>query len=1057
MSALVPWGRMAMCLGLMLGLGWSGGCVSKRNLSARLGTPDQDADDAVGFVSISTPLFTPMDGTLADDDRLDFGEMKKESKIAEELMKPAFGSLELTADIFRMALAARVAGVAVNMTETTTTKVPAAQLPAADSTGGTGTTATPPGPTTEVDRVTERKFETPEPIDPKALVLPGFDFTKEKNSQGASLAQILLDVITPASGEGKFRLPQDELATLIAGLKSYMVNLEQYYNVEGYDYARGLTGRYVPYRVHFTVTAEPGWYSRYQQYDAVCELRLRMLMPGGKEPEDGLVVLSASPAEVGQTITEFHAALTHFAASLQASAPIGDFAQLGANMDALISAAKRLQGIRTHKTMAVGFPDSNSIRVRMLAQRAAVERGQDLQPVSRLISAVVLVPVPEVDPGDEDRSDPGMSPDARSFAAAGEQLERAEFELECRDLLAEAHRDLVGRLAAAIGRYEEARRTLPAAERERGEVAAFRRTVEVLDVAGRRAAIDEASAKKFATLVEGAVQPLLLSAPLWDGTDIEPAERVTCCKELGCALAEGKPCEFHRNLLGPKRITLFQSALDAEGAARQAERLSEARVELFDETARAFQANQLTRQLLSGIPEGIVVRPDGEGPESCSVRRLQAQVRRYLRGQTCGVQVAAYYTPTVFDSTGGWNPPRDFLFGVEPPADRLLAGHNGCGRVAPIPPWMGPLDERVKISSVSAYYTVDLARLAAPQFELHGLEQELAKQEAALAKLIDHQKNPAWRALEESRAAEERLVEQYELLKARAQTAVRVLALKIEQDQKLLAAENGKGQPDPELVKTLNQRITANQGEIRTLEADLAATEMKRDMAVEYAKEIAKLASVKRAEQDVASTKTRIAELKTQVKGLQLRLSGPAVLGRGEAVVGFSCWSPNLLLDERMKLIHHTKTYARVLGLRRVCTDSLNCELAAEALDSQACGAGPACCAPGEFCLLPPGQQDFVIHVQDVDLSTAIAGDNSATISGANIATNASGGKTLRAFLQVLLVPDACKRPDEGLTDPAARVRIIPIDIIPRAQPLPVLATPPAAPPATPPGGQPPK
>src|SRR5262245_66503609 len=47
--------------------------------------PDATAEGAVGHVSVSAPMFTPIEDKVADGKRLEFGDYRKEENLANEM------------------------------------------------------------------------------------------------------------------------------------------------------------------------------------------------------------------------------------------------------------------------------------------------------------------------------------------------------------------------------------------------------------------------------------------------------------------------------------------------------------------------------------------------------------------------------------------------------------------------------------------------------------------------------------------------------------------------------------------------------------------------------------------------------------------------------------------------------------------------------------------------------------------------------------------------------------------------------------------------------------
>ena len=281
---------------LALALAASSGCVSDNIIGeVQKAGATQSSADAVGFVTVSPPLFTPMDEVVGGDKRLQFGDLRKEEVIADRLERPSFGSDEVRFSLLEAALAARFAGARVSIVDRSTT-------------GTEGAVDAEGNPVVPGDsRTRTRTFDSPE-VPPA----PGVPQVPEK------VMERLVKLLERSSQQ--YVLPPDELATLVAANKTYMVNLEEYYNVEGFDFRRGLTQAYVPYKMHFTVTAEPGWFSRYSQYDAVVEVSCTL----GNYPDesgscecrkitrgihsDDIIFLNVSPLETSADRSGVHGA-----------------------------------------------------------------------------------------------------------------------------------------------------------------------------------------------------------------------------------------------------------------------------------------------------------------------------------------------------------------------------------------------------------------------------------------------------------------------------------------------------------------------------------------------------------------------------------------------------------------------------------------------------------------------------------------------------------------------------------------------------------------------------
>ncbi len=312
---------------------------------------------AIGSISISAPLFTPLDRAAEGSDRLSFRDLRKEEHLDGIVNQPSIGMASLAFTAIRAALAVDV------------------QPPAGAGTGGGAsqdpTASPPPGP-------------VPAPANaPARLAL------------SPAAEERMIGLLERSAAQ--YRLPPDQVATLIAAYKTYMVNLEKYYNVDGFGYDAGaIFDEYLPYKVHFTVSVEPGWYTRYYQYDAVAELVLgkEALAEPGKKPVSEappeVVVLTVSPPETAQAIDRITGALQEVAvaATLSGSLPS---AGLRAEFDSIVAEARRLEGLAANKTLVVGFPDAQSVRVRVRPTVVPSTDEQELQPTVRVLTGIVLV------------------------------------------------------------------------------------------------------------------------------------------------------------------------------------------------------------------------------------------------------------------------------------------------------------------------------------------------------------------------------------------------------------------------------------------------------------------------------------------------------------------------------------------------------------------------------------------------------------------------------------------------------------------------------------------
>ncbi len=364
---------------MLAGLAAAGACVSipdtRLNLKDFWFHDEASVHDAIGYVGISSPTFAPIESEIDGDSRLQFGDYRKEANLIAEIMKPQIGITDLQYRAFEAALAANVAG-----TRTAATEVERA-LTANDRTVQQ-TRSTDARPTTEV--IQNRRAEH-ELLSEQTRTFQSPDVPEALPAQLQTPADVAMEMAKVFARSGTpFSLAPDQVATLVAAYKTYMVNLEEYYNVDFYRYDDGIVGDYVPYKVHFTVTAEPGWFTRYHQHDALAEITF------GGENSNEFLIASVSPPETAQTIDRMTARMRSLAAAVAGEGAFNAVA-LAAQVRALREDALRLEGLQSNKTLVVGFPSHNRIRVRFRAESVPTEEGREVQPTSRMLTAIVLV------------------------------------------------------------------------------------------------------------------------------------------------------------------------------------------------------------------------------------------------------------------------------------------------------------------------------------------------------------------------------------------------------------------------------------------------------------------------------------------------------------------------------------------------------------------------------------------------------------------------------------------------------------------------------------------
>ena len=642
-----------------------------------------DRQDAIGFVSVSAPHFTPLNEASQGDRRLQFGDLRKESNLAEALQTPAFSVSRIDYSMLEMLLAARIAGAQLDSTETVTETSPTpepadagsdASSDDADSIAdGDSGADKPSGIDRTVSRERTRSFKSP--------ALPGLP------GAPAIPAEVMTELVNLLKGTGTtFRLPPDVLATLVAANKMYMVNLEEYFNVEGFDFSRGLEAEYVPYKVHLTVTAEPGWYTRHYRHDAVVEIEFGAggvpkpgTDPDGKAPaiagvvadDPEYIVLSVTPAETAETINEFAAALNQIAIALSIE---GTFprAALNSQFKRLQASAERLEGIRAGKTLTVGFPAHNKARIRFVAATTA-EQKRDLQITSRVLTALVLV---------KNRKD--------------------ESALAIRSIWKE-------------GREAQGEKTLRKLNEARdAEQQALKDALDLLDHFQRglrESTTDEAALRRNESKLES-WRSLIISSP---------SEAVRKLEELkpDPAAPESGPDNSER--------------LEAKGLGAGPEDAQPARRERRED--RGIQASAVEFAAgARGAQAALFGRFRERADAKLAVDRLAAVVRALqdsFAGRRCDYRVTGWFAPSVWGSDGTWSPPRGGFLAAR---DSRLSVPPRPFEPSWIPPWMGPIRKKLIIEEAYGYYHAPLAALAAAETGRAEKKADLEESEAALEK-----------------------------------------------------------------------------------------------------------------------------------------------------------------------------------------------------------------------------------------------------------------------------------------------------------------------------------
>lgn len=346
----------------------SGGCLSTFPFEHE----PTEKQSAIGTVTVSAPLFRPLESSQSVDRRLDFGK----NRATEELwlsVQQANGSV---ADVrtrstelaiaFAPTLAAAVAAAsgggagegadaASGDADGDDAAAPPSTAASSESSGGDSATSAGDAP--------ENAAKLPQQlvVDPDAL---------------KSMLKLL------DRSDADYLLPPDQTATLVAAYQTLMVNLEDFYNADGFDYSSGRALDWLPYKAHFNVVVDPGWHTRYRPHEAVVEITM------GSETD--MRVLAVMPPETAQAIDQVTSSFRQLATAIAGNASYSGV-DLSAQVRDIAAAAHRLEGLRAHKPFVVTFPQSNRISVKFRPLVAPTAGRSDMQPQSRLLTALVLV------------------------------------------------------------------------------------------------------------------------------------------------------------------------------------------------------------------------------------------------------------------------------------------------------------------------------------------------------------------------------------------------------------------------------------------------------------------------------------------------------------------------------------------------------------------------------------------------------------------------------------------------------------------------------------------
>ncbi|HTI72268.1 MAG TPA: hypothetical protein VMF06_20000 [Candidatus Limnocylindria bacterium] len=322
-----------------------------------------NAENDFGRITVSTPLFVPLEDPAAGDRRLKFGDLNTESNIAANLRMP-------TAAYRSMDAVTTAAQLVLQYSEVQTQN--ASNSPVSQN-----------------------------------LV----------NQLGQALTNMIPSL--PAT----YALSPADVATLVAAYRTYMVNLEEYLNFDGFGYEDGEASDYLPYKMHFTVTSDPNWALSHAGLDPVVDVTLLT----GADGRD-YRVLTVLPLETHQTSTELSSTLTSALREIALGASYKKV-NLSAALQKLSALVTQEERLRADKTMTVSVPESNTISIVFRSPQSPLGEPVPPLPATRILTVIVLAKRSVVS---GESSNHLAQPNIQSNLKAGEKVTNAECRVEVR-------------------------------------------------------------------------------------------------------------------------------------------------------------------------------------------------------------------------------------------------------------------------------------------------------------------------------------------------------------------------------------------------------------------------------------------------------------------------------------------------------------------------------------------------------------------------------------------------------------------------------------------------
>ncbi len=352
MLVLVSW--VALCAMVL------SGCKSPSlpcdvRMNAKVYDANQDGvptrvEVSLGAITVSTPKFTPLISEPSSANALNFGDMKKPDTLLKLIQQSNMGASQVSYDSL-----------------------------SAGATAKTDLSTAPDAATTS---------ELPSAVQEKLVSLLG-----------------------PSANT--YTLNAFDTIHLMAQLHSEMVNIEAFNNFDGIfdsnqffssDASWPSAGVWAPYRMQFTVTVNPGWYTDKRGYDAVIEIQIPELplCNKGEQCEKGdpccdrnappreVKFMAVVPQESEQTVTELTSAMNELKLAGKFSGTIQSIAIQGA-INKVSALAKRLEGPCENVLHLVTYPTENTVRIHIRPTRVPNNDKAVIKPTNMLLTAYVLI------------------------------------------------------------------------------------------------------------------------------------------------------------------------------------------------------------------------------------------------------------------------------------------------------------------------------------------------------------------------------------------------------------------------------------------------------------------------------------------------------------------------------------------------------------------------------------------------------------------------------------------------------------------------------------------